>query len=292
MSDAERVVHECSSPTRSAPANNQQDRNDDMDHSAEPSRLIGERPDLDAETLTVIVPCLNEEETVEETTESIREVAPDLPVDVRIFYIDDGSTDGTLDVMRRIAEGRSDCRIMVNPENLGLGRSILRAYEKIPPESWATVLPGDNELIFRSIENFLEIREEYDIILGYLKNPVIRPLPRRLGSEAFTVVANTLYGFNFEYFNGMKLYRIGAFQGLDVQADGHAFNPELLAKAVLRDPDLRIGEAPFMTKGRKHGSSRAFSVSSMIEAVGDVVRGYKSVADYRDRVIQGVQGTR
>lgn len=269
-----------------------EDWNGDMDQTAPPSRVIGDRPELESETLTVIVPCLNEEETVEATTESILEVAPDLPVDVRMFYIDDGSTDATLDVMKGIVRDRSDCRIMVNPENLGLGRSILRAYEKIPPSSWATVLPGDNELIFRSIENFLEIREDYDIILGYLKNPVIRPLPRRLGSEAFTVVANTLYGFNFEYFNGMKLYRIGAFQGIDVEANGHAFNPELLAKAVLRDPDLRIGEAPFMTKGRKHGSSRAFSVSSMVEAVEDVVRGYKSVADYRERVIQGAQGTR
>lgn len=256
-----------------------------MSQKAEPSRVIGERPQLDNETLTVIVPCLNEQEAVEATTESIREVAPDLPVDVRIFFIDDGSTDGTLDVMRRIARGRSDCRIMVNPENLGLGRSILRAYEKIPPESWATVLPGDNELIFRSIENFLEIRDDYDIILGYLKNPVIRPLPRRLGSEAFTVVANVLYGFNFEYFNGMKLYRIGAFRDIDVESDGHAFNPELLAKAVLRNPDLRIGEAPFMTKGRKHGESRAFRPSSVIQAFEDLYRGYASVTEYRRRVI-------
>jgi glycosyltransferase involved in cell wall biosynthesis len=205
-----------------------------------------EMPDgPDDETLSVIVPCLNEEDTVQRTADTVFGLAPELPVDVEVFFIDDGSTDLTLDRMEEYAAEQGGCRIMSNDENLGLGRSILKAYERIPPDHWATVLPGDNELIFASVKNFLAIRDDYELILGYLKNSVIRPFARRFASESFTALANFLYGFSFRYFNGMKLYKIGVFQGIEVEADGHAFNPELIAKAVLRDPDLRIGEAPF-----------------------------------------------
>jgi glycosyltransferase involved in cell wall biosynthesis len=257
----------------------------DSDMAVRPGEHSVDVDDEDQELLTVIVPCLNEEQTVRETAESIYDLAPDLPVDVEILFIDDGSTDGTLGEMERFCREHPECDIMVNDQNLGLGRSVLNAYERIDPASWATVMPGDNELIFRSIENFLEVRDEYDIILGYLKNPIIRPFPRRVGSEAFTAFANLLYGFSFRYFNGMKLYRVGCFQGIEVEANGHAFNPELLAKAVLRDPAIRIGEVPFMTKGRSHGNTKAFQVSSMVEAVRDVYAGYKSVIEYREQVI-------
>jgi len=239
------------------------------------------------EVLTVIVPCLNEEDNVATTAQTIFEVAPELPIDVEIHFIDDGSTDHTRAVMEQIRDEHPErCSIQINPTNMGLGRSVLKAYELLDGSRWATVLPGDNELIFRSIENFLEIRDRYDVILGYLKNPVIRPMTRRIASESFTHVANFLYGFNFEYFNGMKLYRVSAFKGIDVVSNGHAFNPELLAKAVLRNPDLRIGEAPFATKGRKHGHTKAFQPTSILEAVWDVYRGFRSVTSYRDDVIK------
>lgn len=231
------------------------------------------------------MPCLNEEHAVRATAETVFREAAGLPVNVEVLFIDDGSTDDTREVMEAICAEHPECHIMVNEQNLGLGRSVLKAYERIDGDSWATVLPGDNELIFGSIRNFLEIRQGYDIILGYLKNPVIRPLPRRLASDAFTMVSNVLYGFSFRYFNGMKLYRVRCFQGINVVSNGHAFNPELLAKAVLRDPHLRIGEAPFMTKGRQHGYTKAFTPGSMSEAVWDMLRGHRSVADFRQKVI-------
>lgn len=240
----------------------------------------------DGETLTVIVPCLNEETTVQRTADSIFELAPSLPVEVEILFIDDGSTDRTLERMEAYAAEHGGCKIMANEQNLGLGRSILKAYERLPADHWATVLPGDNELIFESVKNFLAIRDDYELILGYLKNSVIRPFSRRLASESFTAIANFLYGFSFRYFNGMKLYKIGVFKGIDVEANGHAFNPELIAKAVLRNPDLRIGEAPFLTKGRKHGDSKAFTMSAVVEALVDVYNGHRSVQSFREQIIE------
>ena len=237
-------------------------------------------PDPADELLTVIIPCLNEEAAVGHTVEGVLEVARRLPLRVEVMLIDDGSTDDTARRMEELSEAHPEVRVHRNPENLGLGRSVLDAYERVDPESWITVIPGDNEFL-------LELRGQHDVILGYLQNPVIRPIRRRLASEAFTFVANFLYGFDYKYLNGMKMYRAWAFKGIEVESGGHAYVAELLAKAVLRAPRLRVGEAPFAARGRATGTSKAIRPSSVLRALRDVWVGKISVNRYRRGVIAG-----
>ena len=240
-----------------------------------------------SETLCVLIPCFNEQAGVVPTTESILRHAATLPMPVRVFLIDDGSTDGTRERMQELCERHPECTLLANERNLGLGRSVLQAYEYIPAASWVTVLPGDNELVFESIDNLLALRHDHDVVLGYLQNPVVRTFMRRLASFAYGKIVKTLYGFPWRYLNGLKLYRIEVFLGLEIVSGGHAFVAELLAKAQLRTPHLRIGEAPFVARGRARGKSQAIRLRSVLRAMREVVRGARSVAKYREHVVRG-----
>ncbi|MBI5442363.1 MAG: glycosyltransferase family 2 protein [Deltaproteobacteria bacterium] len=239
-----------------------------------------------SEFLTVLVACLNEAEMVDETVRDILRVGAGLPIDFEVLLIDDGSTDGTRDRMEAICAAESRCRMIVNERNMGLGRAVLSAYAYVRPGSWVTVMPGDAEILFESIHGYLRIRHDYDVILGYLQNPVIRTLTRRIASFVFSKAVHTLYGFPYRYLNGLKLYRVEAFQGIPVLSTGHAFSAELLAKAQLRNPMLRVGEAPFANRGRAGGGSKAFRLRSILHAVRDVALGYRSVARYREECIR------
>ncbi len=244
---------------------------------------------MDRELLSVIVPCFNEEEGVGPTVEEVLAHSRRLPVDVRVLMIDDGSTDGTRRVMEELAAAHGECSLIANERNRGMGRSVVRAYGEIPARSWVTVLPGDHEIAFSSIDNFLEVRERYDLVLGYLQNPVIRTMGRRLASWTFTRMVSVLYGFQWRYLNGMKMYRVEVFKGLEVVSGGHAFMAEMIAKAQLRWPQMRIGEVAFAARGRARGRSKAIRPGSVLRAVGDVYRGARSVARYRDRVVRGTE---
>lgn len=252
----------------------------------------GEAPQGSETALYVLVPCFNEEAAVTSTVEDVLRHARTLPLPVKLLLIDDGSTDRTRSLMEELCRENPECSLLVNPRNLGVGRSILRAYEAIPPGSWVTAVPGDNEIEFRSIHGFVARRDEYDVILGYLQNPVVRTIPRRLASFTFSKVVNSLYGFQWRYLNGLKLYRIEAFRDLEVLSGGHAFVAEMLAKAQLRQPHLRVGEAPFVARGRARGSSKAFRPLSVLRAVREVFRGMRSVARYRSAVIRGAEARR
>ncbi len=239
------------------------------------------------ERLVVLVPCLNEEHTIDGSIASIQETVPELDLEVEVLMIDDGSTDRTRDRMEALCAQHENCHMVVNPKNLGVGRTVIDAYELVPPRAWVTVFPGDNELVFSSIKSHLAVRSDYDVVLGYLANPVIRPLRRRAASQAFSMVARALYGFPYRYLNGFKLYRVEAFKGIEVVSRGHAFAAELIAKALLRNPQLRIGEVPFIARGRARGSSKAIRVTSILQAMKEMVLGFRSVGEYRRQKIRG-----
>lgn len=237
------------------------------------------------ETLLVIVPCFNEEHNVRHAADAILEVAPELPLEVEVLFIDDGSTDGTrAEIDRLCAEHGFEA--IYNERNRGVGRSLLDAYETIDDGTWVTIVPGDNEVDVYSIKNFVALRDDYDVILGYLKNPVIRPFRRRIFSAGYVRLVRMLYGLPYKYLNGMKLFRVEAFKGIEVHASGHAFNSELIAKAILRNPNLRIGEAPYVGTGRATGESKAIRPRAVLQAVLEVRKGLKLVADYRAETIR------
>ena len=142
---------------------------------------------------------------------------------------------------------------------------------------------GQLEILDR---DYRKVKDQLLNALTNFGNPIIRTFTRRMASNAFRSLACLLYGYNFRYLNGMKMYRLWAFQGIEVKSGGFAYNAELVAKAILRNPNLRIGEAPFVARGRAAGSTTAFKPKAILRAVRELNRGVQSVHEYRLAVIR------
>ena len=247
----------------------------------------GSEPTTGTEKLCVLVPCLNEQGLVRRTVEEVLEHADRIAIRVEVVMIDDGSTDGTREVMQELCDEDHRCRLIAHDVNRGLGRCVTEAYATIDDDTWVTVFPGDSEFVFaESIDNLLAARHGHDVVLGYLYNPVVRKLGRRIASTGFLKLTKTIYGFRWRSLNGMKLYRAEAFKGIHVVSGGHAYVAELLAKAQLRRPDLRITEAPFISRGRAIGDSHAIKPMSVIRAVRETYKGAQDVGKYRDKMVR------
>lgn len=247
-------------------------------------------PDDENESLCVIIPCLNEQPVVRRTVEEVLDHADALPMSLEVVVIDDGSTDGTRAVMQQLCAEDPRVRMIAHDENRGLGRCVTEAYDTIEDGTWVTVFPGDSEFVFaESIDNLLAARRGHDVVLGYLYNSVVRKLGRRVASTTFLKLTKTLYGFRWRALNGMKLYRVEAFKGIHTVSGGHAYVAELLAKAQLRAPELRITEAPFLSRGRSVGNSHAIKPRSVLRAVHETYKGAKDVGKYREKMVARYQ---
>lgn len=76
--------------------------------------------------LSILIPVFNEQRTIAEAVRRARTV--DLPVDREILIIDDGSTDGTGDIIKRLAD--STVKVLQQPVNMGKGAALRRGFEE------------------------------------------------------------------------------------------------------------------------------------------------------------------
>src|SRR5687767_7017817 len=87
------------------------------------SRLRGQLADP---LLSVVMPCYNEQSTIEEIIRRVLSV----PVRIELIVVDDGSTDGTRDILTRLAETLT-FRLIFQPQNSGKGAALRRGFQEV-----------------------------------------------------------------------------------------------------------------------------------------------------------------
>ena len=209
------------------------------------------------ELLSVIVPVFNERTTVAEIIRRIRAVQ--LPLDLEVIVVDDGSSDGTDRVLA--ARGESPVHVIVHPENKGKGAAIRTGLQAVrgdlvliqdadleyDPEDWPRlldpVLKGKARIVYGSR------------FTGERKNML--PL-HWIGNRFLSLVTNVLYQSTLSDMETCyKLFDRKVLEGITVQSDKFDFEPEITAKMLRRGH--RIYEVPISYAGREFDEGKKIS---------------------------------
>ena len=199
--------------------------------------------------LSVIVPVYDERNTVVEIVRRMRAV--DLPVDLEIVIVDDGSTDGTRDVLRQLAD--STVRVVLHEHNQGKGAAIRTGLEKVTgdlvliqdadleydPEDWPKllnpVLRGKAQVVYGSR------------FTGERRNMLFL---HWVGNRFLSLVTNVLYNTTLSDMETCyKLFDRTVLEGITINASRFEFEPEITAKLLRRG--IRIYEVPISYTGRE-----------------------------------------
>lgn len=220
--------------------------------------------------LSVVVPVFNERDTVGETLRRMRVV--DVPLDLEIVVVDDGSTDGTDKVLDAVQD--STVRVLRHDTNRGKGACIRTALEHVrgdlllvqdadleyDPADWPKlldpVLRGRARVVYGS--RFLGERQ------------TMRLLPY-LGNRFLSLVTDVLYNTNLsDMETGYKLFDRRVLEGLTIESDRFEFEPEITAKVLRRGH--AIHEVPISFAGRHPLEGGKFRGRDTLRALAALVR--------------------
>jgi dolichol-phosphate mannosyltransferase len=182
-------------------------------------------------SLSVIIPCLNEEENLKETYENVVAALTQTISTYEILIFNDGSTDRTGIIADEIARLDSAVIVHHNEVNQGFGYNFIKGVE-IAKMDYVTVIPGDNEISGDSIRRIFCFIGKADIVTSFSMNMEIRPYSRRLVSRLFTLLINCLFCCELQYYNGPTVHRVDLIRGLKINTVGFAFHAVTLVKLI------------------------------------------------------------
>lgn len=182
-------------------------------------------------SLSIIVPCYNEEAGLEPCIRGLVEsLASSIP-DYEIIIVNDCSKDETGEIATRLSVEFPQVRVMHNLTNQGLGYNYQLGF-RVATKEYVILVPGDNELHPDSVKYICQFAGEAEIITCYPENFHIRPPFRRLASKVFTMVINGISGYRLRYYNGNVLQKREHLLKVKPVTNSFAFQAEILVQLL------------------------------------------------------------
>jgi glycosyltransferase involved in cell wall biosynthesis len=222
--------------------------------------------------ISVIIPCYNERRTIEQVVDAIRAA----PIEnIEIVIVDDGSTDGTIDVLKEKVAKRAD-RILYQPRNQGKGAAVRAGFaaatgdiiliqdadlEYNPtdyPVLLAPILSGNADVVFGS--RFLGGRPHRVFYFWHM-----------VGNRFLTLLSNMFTNLNLtDVETCYKVFRASLLKNLNLRENGFGFEPEVTAK--LAKTHCRIYEVGISYSGRTYAEGKKVNWKDGVRAIYAILR--------------------
>ena len=204
--------------------------------------------------ISLIIPLLNEEESLPELAAWIARVANENHYAYEIIFIDDGSTDDSWKVIQSLSEGNPNIKGIKFQRNYGKSAALNEGFKAAKGRVVITMdadlqdSPDEIPGLFRMIEE-----EKYNLVSGWKKKRFDNKLTKNLPSKFFNGVTSKMSGIKLHDFNcGLKAYHYKVVKAIEVYGEMHRYIPVLAKNAGFK----RIGEKVVQHQARKYGVSK------------------------------------
>jgi glycosyltransferase involved in cell wall biosynthesis len=201
--------------------------------------------------LSVVIPAYNEQDSLDSLVGEIDDACGPLGLEYEILIVDDGSTDGTVDAIERLARTNPRVWGIRLRRNFGKSEALAVGIGQTVSELVIT-LDADGQDNPADIPRMLdELDAGLDLVSGWKVNRR-DPLTRRVASRIFNKATAWTTGVDMADMNcGFKAYRGDCARSLDIYGEMHRYLPVLA-----HQEGWRVGEIPVDHRAREHGRSK------------------------------------
>jgi glycosyltransferase involved in cell wall biosynthesis len=218
--------------------------------------------------LSIVIPLYNECNSLSELNDWIVSVMHSNRFDFEVIYIDDGSTDGSWEVIEQLCARHPEIKAIQFQKNFGKSQALHAGFKAAVGDVVITMdadLQDSPEEIPDLIEQLQ--KEELDLVSGWKKKRYDSLIGKNIPSKLFNWAARRSSGIKLNDFNcGLKAYRSEVIKNIDVHGEMHRYIPVLAANAGFN----KIAEKEVKHQARKYGETK-FGAERFINGFLDLI---------------------
>ena len=218
--------------------------------------------------LSIVISLYNEEESITELVNWIEKVMESGSYDYEIILVDDGSTDGSWEVIRKLSEENPAIRGISFRRNYGKSAALYHGFAAAQGRVVITMDADLQDSPDEIPELYRMVTEEgWDIVSGWKKQRFDNKLTKNLPSKLYNATARKITGIKLHDMNcGLKAYRNEVVKNIEVYGEMHRYIPYLAKNAGFG----RITEKPVQHQKRKYGVSK-FGLERFVNGFLDLI---------------------
>jgi dolichol-phosphate mannosyltransferase len=210
--------------------------------------------------LSVVIPAHNEEGSIAETVNAVLSALERAQIEHEVVVVDDASTDGTAEIVARLAEASSAVRYVRSPYRNGFGFAVRAGLEAFTGDAVAIMMADGSDDPMDLVAYYRLLEAGYDCAFGsrFMRGAEVKdyPRPKLVLNRIVNLGIRFLFGHGYnDTTNAFKAYRRGVIENVQPLLSHH-FNltVEIPLKAIVRGHSYAI--APIRWRGRSTGESK------------------------------------
>ena len=218
--------------------------------------------------IAVVIPLLNEQESLNELHDWIAKVMRSNRFSYEIIFIDDGSTDDSWKTIEQLSEKNPEVKGIKFFKNFGKSQALHAGFKEAAGDVVITMDADlqDNPEEIPELYNMI-VNENYDLVSGWKKKRYDSLIAKNLPSKLFNWAARKTSGLKLHDFNcGLKAYKNIVVKTIDVHGEMHRYIP-VLAK---NEGFNKVGEKIVKHQARKYGKTK-FGMNRFINGFLDLI---------------------
>lgn len=204
--------------------------------------------------LSVVIPLLNEEESLDSLFKWIVKALEGKASSYELIFIDDGSTDGSWDIIKSLAQQHKEIKGIRFARNYGKSQALHAGF-KLAEKEFVATLDADLQDSPEELPEMIQTlkNNDLDLISGWKKKRFDSILFKNLPSKLFNWAARRVSGIKLNDFNcGIKVYRQEVIKSIDVHGEMHRYIPVLASQEGYH----KIGEQIVQHQARQYGKTK------------------------------------